>query len=269
LNIVNFGISPYLFGVLAVLLVIYVTRVKAVAFHRDVLWFLGAWLVPPLLFFSFQVLKEIRHLLPALPAIGIAGAVLLVSALQGLRRPLRSALLLFLCAYPAYQFIASSFDTPYAPRKDLRLGPFILLIRDLELASLQLIPTYTFPANPIAWPTREVVSAIASHTSHAHLPAVRVVGEHLYMSGLVLTYQSVLSGTPITSHGPFRRQDPALSDFSVVVCGPEKRYGPLDLREAQVAASIADPRNGFQEIARVRLPSQCDALIYKNDRLGR
>ena len=269
LNIVNFGISPYVFGVLAVLLVIYHRCFRAGVFRKDVLWLLGAWLAPPLLFFSFQVLKEIRHLLPALPVIAIAGAVLLVSILNGVGRLTRHALLAVLCAYPAYQFIALSFDTPYIHRKDLRLGPFILSVKDLELASLQLTPTYTFPANPVAWPTQEVVSAIVSHTSHldGHLPDVRVVGEHPYLSGLVLMYQSVLSGTPITSHGPFSREDPALSDFSVVVCGPEEKYGPLDVREPRLAALLADPRNGFQEVARVRLPSQCDALIYKNDRL--
>lgn len=268
LSIVNFGISPYLFGMFAVLLGLNVKRIKAGVFRRDVLWFLCAWLAPPLLFFSFQVLKEGRHLLPAMPAIGIAGAVLLLNTMRGLDRPLRSALLVGLFALPAYQFLSFSFDTPYAPRKDLRLGPFVLSVRDLELASLQLIPTYTFPANPTAWPTREVVSAIAYHTSHmrGRVPIVRVVGEHPYLSGLVLTYQSVLSRTPIASHGPFTREDPALSDFSVVVCGPERKYGPLDVREPQVAASLADPRNGFQEVARIRLPSRCDAVIYQNDR---
>ena len=216
LSIVNFGLSPYLFGVLMLLLVLNFKRVKAGSCEGDVSWFLGLWLVPPLLFFTFQVLKEIRHLLPALPVIGIAGAVLLVNALQGLSRPLRIALLAVLCVYPAYQFIALSFDTPYAPRKDVRWGPFILSTGNLELASLQLIPTYTFPANLTAWPTREVVSAIASHAAlmQGRPPRVRVVGEHPYLSGLVLKYQSVLSRTPIASHGPFTTEDPASSDFS-------------------------------------------------------
>jgi len=253
------------------LLVLNFKRVKAAAFDRDVFWFLSVWLVPPLLFFTFQVLKEIRHLLPALPVIGIAGAVLLVNALQGLRRPLRAVLLAVLCAYPVYQFVALSFDTPYAPRQDLRMGPFVLSTGNVELASLQLIPTYTFPANPTAWPTGEIVSAISSHEAlmQGRPPRVRVVGEHPYLSGLVLKYQSVLSRTPITSHGPFTTEDPASSDFSVVVCGPEGKYGPLDKREPQVAASVADPRNGFREIARVRLPTQCDAVIYQNDHVLR
>ena len=129
-----------------------------------------------------------------------------------------------------YQLTSKYGTKPWCWPSNSNWLTFILSIKDLELASLQLIPTYTFPANPTAWPTREVVSAIASHISpaQAELPTVRVVGEHPYSSGLVLTYQSVLSGTPITSHGPFTRSDPVFWDFSVLVCGPEGKYGPLD-----------------------------------------
>ena len=87
-----------------------------------------------------------------------------------------------------------------------------------------------------------------------------------YLSGFVLVYQSVLDGKPILSHSPFTREDPRLSDFAVALCGPEHRYGPLDFREPHEEALVTDPRNGFQEIARVRLPSQCDAAVYRNTR---
>jgi 4-amino-4-deoxy-L-arabinose transferase-like glycosyltransferase len=269
LNLVNDGISAYLFFVLLVLVVIYVIRATPV-FRKGVLWFHGTWLIPPLLFFSFQVLKEGRHLLPALPVIGIVGAGLLDNACRPLNRPSRWASVAVLFAYPAYLLLASSFDTPYAPRRDLRLGPFTLMTRELELASLQMIPTYTFPANTISWPTREIIAVIAANVSHRadYLPSVRVVGEHPYLSGVILIYQSTLDRTPIRSHGPFSHEDPAVSNFSVVVCGSEKKYGPLDVREPQVAAALANPRNGFHEIGRVPLPARCDAVIYENDRIA-
>jgi hypothetical protein len=221
---------------------------------------------PPLLFFSFQVLKEVRHLLPAFPVFGICIAVWLVRALERWRKPLRIALAVLLAAYPAYQAIAFSFDSPYLPRKDARWGPFLLSVKDLELASLQLIPSYTFPANPVRWPLEEIVSTIVSHASvvKGRLPRVRVVGENPYLSGLVLTYQAALSRTPVTSHGAFTRDDPRLWDFSVLVCGPERKYGPLDVREPEAARVLADPKRGFAEIGRVRIPSGCDALIYQN-----
>jgi 4-amino-4-deoxy-L-arabinose transferase-like glycosyltransferase len=266
LNLINDGISAYLFALIVVLVATYVVR-RGYLFRKGVGWFLGSWIIPPLLFFSFQVLKEGRHLLPALPAIGIAGAALLMNACRGLSRPSRWACVAVLFAWPVYLFASSSFDTPFAPRRDLRAGPFILMTRDLELASLQLIPTYTFPANPVAWPAREIISVIAANAPHGvDPPKVRVVGEHPYLSGLILIYQSVLDRTPILSHGPFAHEDPALSDYSVVVCGPDGKYGPLDVRESDVAAGVADPRNGFQEIGRVPLPSRCDAVIYRNGR---
>jgi hypothetical protein len=263
LNLINDGVSAYWFAVIAVVFLLYLIR-RWYFFPKGIWRFLGTWLIPPLLFFSVQVLKEGRHLLPALPAIGIAAAALLMCAFRGLSGPSRLAGIAALFAWPVYLFVASSFDTPYAPRRDLRFGPFILMTRDLELASLQWIPTYTYPANPVAWPTREIISVIAVNAPRRERPLkVRVVGEHPYLSGLVLTYQSVLDRSPILSHGPLTHEDPALSDYSVVVCGPEKRYGPLDVREPGVASALADPRNGFQEVGRAPLPSGCDAIIYK------
>jgi 4-amino-4-deoxy-L-arabinose transferase-like glycosyltransferase len=267
LSIVNFGISPYLFAVLALLLVLNWRNLRTGLLDGDILRFLGAWLLPPLMFFSFQILKEIRHILPIFPAIAIAGAALLAAATRALRPGVRMACLALMCVFPAYLYVASSFDTRFAPRKDWRLGPLIFSIQDLELASLQLIPTYTFPANSTPWPSREIVSAIVARASvSSELPSVRMIGENPYLSGFSLVYQSFLSGTPISSHGPFDREDPRRSDFSVVLCGPEHRYGPLDFREPREEALVADPRNGFQEIARVRLPSRCDAVVYKNSR---
>ena len=221
------------------------------------------------MFFSFQVLKEARHLLPALPAIGVVLAVLLIHAWRPLSRAFRLALITVGFAFPGYLFAAYSFDTPYVPRYDLQLGPFTVMKRDLELASLQLMPTYTFPANPVYWPTREIIAVIAADAANraGRFPSVRAVGEHPYLSGLNLVYQSNLDGTPIFSHGPFVHEDPARFSYSVVICGPEKRYGPLDVREPEAAAALADPQNGFHEIGRVPLPSQCDAVIYRNDRM--
>jgi hypothetical protein len=268
LGLINDGVSAYWFAVIVVLFLLYLIR-RGYVFPKGTSWFLGTWLLPPLLFFSFQVLKESRHLLPALPAIGIAGAALLMRAFRGVSGPSRLAAMAALFAWPVYLFVASSFDTPYAPRRDLRAGPFILMTRDLELASLQWIPTYTFPANPVAWPVHEIMSVIAANAPHrSDPPKVRVVGEHPYLSGLVLVYQSVLDRSPILSHGPLTHEDPALSDYSVVVCGPEKRYGPLDAREPDVATALADPHNGFQEIGRIRLPAGCDALVYRNGRIA-
>ena len=264
LNVVNFGFSFYLFLLFVLLVAFYVVK-PAVRVPGRALWVLVPWMGLPLLFFSFQVLKEVRHLLPALPVFGICVAVFLRSALEGLRNSVRVGLALLLVSWPAYQLLAFSFDAPYLPREDVRLGPFILSIKNLELASLQLSPTYTFPANPVKWPLEEIVSIVASHASGANgaLPRVRVVGEHPYLSGLVLTYQAALSRTPITSPGRSTRDDPRLWDFSVLVCGPEGKYGPLDYREPEAAAILTDTNMGLAEIGRVRIPSGCDARIYK------
>ncbi len=256
---VNFGISAYFFVLLAVFSVFYLFRSDR-KLSPDGRWFLFAWFVPPFLFLSFQVLKEIRHLLPAYPALGmVMGA--LVAGVVG-RRPLVLGLLGLV---PMYQFAAFSFDARLLPRPDLRCGPVILSIRNLELESLQWIPTYTYPANRDRWPVEHLVETIAKTSPHGpgHRPRVRVVGELPYLSGVVLHYYGLLNRTPLITGPPQDSSDPRESDFLVVPCGPQHRYGPLDLRDPALEKSLAERRLPFEEIARVPTPAGCDAVIYR------
>jgi len=172
--------------------------------------------------------------------------------------------------YPILQFTILSFDLDCLPRKDVHLGPFILSVKDLELASLQLMPTYTYPANPVRWPSREIIDVISRHSAdiHSRLPRVRVVGDNPYLSGVVLHYQSLVDRHPISSHSPWINDDLTSWDFLVVLCGPEGKYGPMDMRDPASEAALTMGQLPFLEIGRVTLPTRCDAVIYKNDTHG-
>jgi hypothetical protein len=227
-------------------------------------WFLAVWLIPPLLFFSFQVLKEIRHMLPSYPVFGILIALWLQRVLKGLNRYSQIAVIAFLCVYPAYQFAQTSFDSQRFPRRDISIGPFVLCVEDLELASLQFIPTYTYPANPVSWPVDPILALITAQSPNP-TPSrrVRFVGDNPYLNGVVLQYESLRIGQPVASNGPFPSDDVSTYDFVVRLCGPEGRYGPADTRVPKLEMQFDRGTLPFTKIGQIQIPTGCEAQIYK------
>ena len=132
---INFGLSVYFAALLAFLLLLGLRR-RRPSLSRPAGLFLGAWFLFPFLVGTFAVVKDYRHMLPIYPVLGIWTAARLAGSLGPLPKRRQWLILAFLSVYPVYQFLASSFDTPWAPRRDLRLGPFCIAIKDLEMASL-------------------------------------------------------------------------------------------------------------------------------------
>ena len=267
LSIVNWGVSPYFFVLGIALVIVLALRRTVPRASADQWWFLAAWLIPPLLFFSFQELKEIRHVLPSYPAIAVILALLLERALDGMKRSAQIALVTVLSIYPAYQFAMLSFDFDAVPRRDLSIGPFVLAVRDLELASLELMPTYAYPPNRVKWPVEEVAGVVLSHAEPRGLPPrVRFSGDNPYLNGMVLEYESVRLRQPITSHGPLpfvSDKEPTSYDFIVRLCGPDGKYGPVDTRETTLDEQLDRDELPFTRIGTVRIPTPCDVTIYK------
>jgi hypothetical protein len=263
LNIVNWGISPYFFFWGIVLCVVLALQRRPRRVSATQWWFLLAWLIPPLLFFSFQVLKEIRHMLPSYPVFGILLALGLQRVLQGLSGSAQIAVVGSLCVYPAYQFAQMSFDSPWFPRRDFAIGRLVFSVRDLELASLQFIPTYTYPANPVSWPVDPILALITAEShDRTRSPRVRFVGDNPYLNGLVLQYESLRMGQPVISHGPFPHDDVSTYDFVVRLCGPEGRYGPVDTRDQKLEMQLDRGVLAFTRIGHIQIPAGCDVQVY-------
>jgi len=262
LSNINFGVSVYLFLLLlaswGVLLVLDRRRVPSRA-----VWFAAAWLLPPLGVLSFQVLKEIRHLLPAYPAVGILAAIGLAGALTSARKRIEIPALALLALWPLYQFGASSFDLTWLPRKDLGWGPWIVSTADLELASLQLMPVYTFPAGRMHWPAREAVEVIAKHAAaiRDRTPRVRVAGANPFFNGLVLDYQARLLGHRFMFYSAFDRSL-STADFVVTHSTPGRKYGPLDEGDPLLGRLLEARRLPFVPLAGIPFGDRAQVHIY-------
>jgi len=261
---VNFGVSVYF-------LVLLMAAWILAAFHRKAIpWravaFAVAWLVPAFAVLSFQVLKEIRHLLPAYAAVGILIGAGLAGALNAARsRRIEVAALALLGIWPLYQFGASSFDPDWLPRRDLRWGPWVLSTADLELASLQIMPVYTFPAGRTAWPARQTVDGIARHagaTIRDRTPRVRVAGNNPFFNGLVLDYHSRLAGHRWMFYSAFDR-NLSKADFVVTVSTPGRKYGPLDEGDPLLQRLLDERRLPFAPLDAISFGDANRVRIYR------
>jgi hypothetical protein len=255
--LVNFGTSGYFFIVAAGLLLGQMLRRRWPA-PIPATWFLASCAIVPLVFFSFQYLKEPRHLFPAFPAAGILIAVLVEDSFANLRRGIRLPVAAALLAFPAYQFGFLSFDIPWVPSRDLRLGPLLLLPADRESLPVR-------PARPTAWPVSDVVGLIAHSGAgiHDRPLRVRVAGHIPFLDGPVLNYEALLRyKQPLAYHllGD-RSLHPTWWDFVVVLSGPFEL--PYEYREPVLAALLEEQRLPFTAIGKVPLPARREAVVYR------
>jgi hypothetical protein len=220
--------------------------------------------VPTFLLMTFHPLKEVRHLLPVLPLVGIVGASLLAHLVAPFRR-LRPAVLAALFVWPIYQFVSWSFDTPLAPRADLRLGPIMFSNIDLERESLQWMPTYTYPANSTQWPRQDsldvMASRLASPGEHAR---VHVAGTNPYFNALTLMHPARIARLPFTFDPPFT-DDYAGADFLITVMA-NRRYGPVDNRPTAAERALATGEAPFTLVASFPLEEGGKVDVYEADR---
>jgi hypothetical protein len=233
---------------------------------RDTPFLLAAFL-PAFILLTFHPLKEVRHLLPVLPLVGILTAGLVAGLVSPLRRNLQGGVLTVLLMWPAYQFASWSFDSPLVPRFDLRWGPFLLTTTNLEAESLEWMPTYTYPANRTRWPTRETLQLIAGRLENPAEPIrVHVAGTNPYFNGLVLAHEARLARLPFAIDPPFT-SDYRGADFVVTVMA-NRRYGPVDERPTAAELALGTSSAPFVLVGTLPLPAGGAVRFYEaEDRL--
>ena len=255
--VVNAGTSAYLFIVFVGLCVLQLGR-GTFPIPTPERWFIASCALIPLAVLSFHQLKEPRHLFPAFAGFGIIAGAMLHDAVATLTLRLRVAVLGALLVFPAYQFAFLSFDIPWVPSRDVRLGPFVLLFAERESLPLR-------PANPTLWPIDRIVDLIAAHRGdiHGRAPRVRVAGHVPFLDGPVLHYESLLRhGEPLTYSRLFDRSlHPTWWDFVVVVSGPIRKY--FEYREPGLERLLRDERLPFAAFGSVRLPDNLEAVLYR------
>lgn len=227
LSVINWGISPYLFGLLMISWAV-ARRCGPSRDTRDKRFLLLSF-SPAFVVLTFHPLKEVRHLLPVLPIVGIATAGLVAGLLTPLRRGLQPVVMMALMLWPTYQFLSWSFDSPLIPRADLHMGPIMLSVTNLEAESLEWMPTYTYPANTTRWPSQEALQRVMNRLSSRNEPArVHVAGTNPYFNALTLTQDARIARLPLTFDPPFT-DDYSGADFLIAVLA-NRRYGPVDRR---------------------------------------
>jgi 4-amino-4-deoxy-L-arabinose transferase-like glycosyltransferase len=264
LLLINWAITPYFFGLLLMSSVICIWRRRIAHVIRDTP-FLLAWFIPPFILLTFHPLKEVRHLLPALPVVAIATAALLADVMSPVRRSLQMGALAALLMWPVYQFASWSFDSTLVPRGDIRWGPLMFSMKNLEAQSLEWMPTYTYPANPARWPSRELLRVIEAHTTSSDERArVHVAGSNPYFNALMLIYEARLARLPLTFDPPFG-SDYGDADFVVTVLA-NRRYGPVDERPTAAEVALADGAVSFTQIESLPLPDGGAVRLYEANR---
>ena len=257
LALINFGTSAYFFILFAALAILQL-RHRRWPVPKMETWFVASCAIVPVLFFSFQYLKEPRHLFPAFAMAGIVIAALLQASLGRAASKVRVGVLAAILVFPAYQFTLLSFDIPWVPSRDIRLGPLVLLAADRE-------SLFVRPANRVEWPTREVVDLIARHSNGIQGRAlrVRVAGHIPFLDGPVLDHESMLQFRRPLVYSMLgdRSLHPTWWDFVLVLRGPV--LDSSEYREPVLANLLEARQLPFTDVGRVRLPDDREAVLYR------
>ena len=257
LTLINFGISGYFALVFAGLVMTQLVR-RERRLPLAETWFLAACGLPPLVFFTFQYLKEPRHLFPAFIALGILIGALLEHSVAKISSRSSMLVVAAVFAFPVYQFLVLSFNGWPAPSKDVRLGPILLLPANRE-------SLFVRPADSTAWPVADIVRLVATHSRHIRdrAPRVRVVGHVPFLDGPTLNYQSLLDQHQSLTYSDLEDRSLHRSwwDFIVVVQGPIRLES--EYREPVLERVLDDQRLPFGVIGRVALPEGREAVVYQ------
>ncbi len=268
-NIINFGISSYFFW-LMVILVVSIILLRKRVFSQTALWFLGSWFLVPFSIFSMVVFKEVRHILSILPVLGIVIGAFLDNLLFYRKRKKQVVLYSLLSLFPLFNFFYLSFDLPSNLRKDINCGPFVLFKKDLHKLSQAQNPLYTFPINREKWPLEQIIQIILEKCDDNDNPYVLMAVEHPYFNGCTLEYQTLLSRVSLRINdivmlgGKEEIINGIFScDFLITKTGHQ---GPkfVNSWNQWVQEKLDKKEFQFEEISRVALPDQSEALIYKN-----
>jgi hypothetical protein len=255
--LINIGTSTYFFIVVAGLSLRQVLRRRWPA-PIPATWFLASCAVVPLIFFSLQYLKEPRHLFPAFPVVGILIAVLLEDSLATIGRSVRLLVIAALLTLPGYQYALLSFDIPWVPSRDIRLGRLLLVPADRESLLVR-------PARPTPWPVGDIVGLIthAGVNIEGRPLRVRVAGHIPFLDGPVLNYESLLRYEQPLAYNLLddRSLHPTWWDFVVLLSGPLEL--PYEYREPVLGSLLEAQLLPFTAIGKVSLPERREAAVYR------
>jgi hypothetical protein len=212
----------------------------------------------PVLFFTLQFLKEPRHAFPALATFGVLCAALADGMLARCAPRQRLAILTAGLAFPLYQFVYLSFDSPWLPPRDIHLAGLPLLVADRD-------SLFVRPASATRWPVDAAVDII--HANRPDAPdrpiRVRMAGHIPQFDGPGLSYESALRHGDQLEYNLIgdRSLHSRWWDFVVVLTGPLR--DSIEYREPLLGALLEARRLPFVPVGSVALPGGRAAHIYR------
>lgn len=270
LNVVNFGVSPFYCLVGALLAVAWRVSGRGDPFRPGLAVggsrLLLAWWIVPFLVLTFGVNKEIRLIVPYLPAL----ALLLGAGFAAIpRRPVRLAALAAVAALGLGNYLYYSFAIP-ARGPEWRLGGLTLVSRSLFWAH---------PPATEAWPLEQVVRSLAADAARHRLSEpvkapvkVTVLFSHARISPLNLTYAATLVEAPIRflsirvgTRAPadeLARRIRAEEDYLLTKTGSA---GPRELnaKALEVLAVLQAGEPTFVPVAGIALPDGSTLVVHR------
>lgn len=225
------------------------------------------WLIVPILVLSFAVNKDLRYVVPSLPALAVLTAYGLTRVpWRGLRIALIAVVVLFgLANYALY----SACDDCLSVHQ-VQIGPFVALSSALAWAH---------PPISEDWPLDEIVGAIAGDLGPGEREPiqVRVLFSHPCVNAHVLKYVAVLHDLPLRFHVVRFSIQASLEEL---IAETNERYpyvikksdalGPKELntRASDLADALDAGLLDFDAIATQELPDGSYITIFRNRGLG-
>ena len=222
------------------------------------------WFFVPFIIFSFGINKDLRFLLPALPALGVIIAETITRYIKESLPRLVTTIPLVL-AFPFYLFCFTSL--PLSSTYTLSAGPFLVIA-----------PNVGYANRPIsqAWPMEQILTAIKKDAKrndikmNAYFPLpVGIIPNHEYFNPNTFGYYSIRQNLKFyfTNFSPEEAETPDSVKEKLLamqyIITKTQDLGPTFAYNPDITPMLLKGEFPFMEINRFNLPDGSEAIIFR------
>lgn len=243
--------QSFFFFVLFIIALLYLTKLKS-----KNITFLAIWIGVTYLVFSLILNKDIRYIMPLLPAVALISAI----GIERINnRKVKTVLIALIIIFGCVQFFAVSYGTDHLPQREYiitSLGTINLFNQNLG-----------FAPHPIAedWKTQEILEII-NETRTYDTAIIGVIPDNPSIH-TPIRYYSYLYNLPfsITANGGYDPYVALKSDYVLTLKDEKGNMGPWFLMNNINNATklFKQNINNFTLIKTIQLPDKSELLIYK------
>lgn len=269
--VINSGISFYYFVILVAILLFkiinYIIHFKINATpmvdstERSQLLIIGSWILIPFIIFSFGVNKDIRFLLPILPALGFVIARLLMKSLS--HTQLSRIVLPLLLIFPLFLFGYTSL--PLSATYTLSVKPFLVFAPNIGYASR--------PENG-NWKQQQILKWIENDTKENEVTndiTIGIIPNYVYFNPNNFLYFSInqnfphrLEGfySPVQDQAAWAAQKQRLLQMEYLVTKTGDQC-PSFACNSNITPMLQQGELPFVDVAHFDLPDGSVGIVYK------